>query len=55
MARNELKDTLDANFVAAIMLSTLEGALMMSKLYDDPAYMKQAVAHLQGFIDGIVA
>ena len=49
--RNELDDNLDADHVAAIMLSTLEGALMMSKLYSTSTYMTQAVTHLSQFID----
>ena len=51
MARQELNEDLDAQDVAAILLSTLEGALMMSKLYGDSSYMKRAVAHLGKYID----
>ncbi|MFK7846678.1 MAG: TetR/AcrR family transcriptional regulator [Rhodothermales bacterium] len=54
IARNELPASMDADDVAAIMLSTLEGALMMSKLYNDEAYMSRAVNHLRVFIDGQV-
>ena len=54
IARNELHENLDANQVAAIMLSTLEGALMMSKLYGDSIYMKRAVRHLGDYVDGML-
>lgn len=52
IARKELPASMDANNVAVIILSTLEGALMMSKLYKDEAYMARAVDHLRAFIDG---
>ncbi len=49
--RNELRENLDADHIAAVILSTLEGALMMSKLYADSTYMAQAVAHLGAFVN----
>ncbi len=51
VARNELLPDADPDQVAAIMVSSLEGALLISKLYDDAAYMKRAVQHLATFID----
>lgn len=51
VARNELHDGANPSQVAAIIVSTLEGALMMSKLYDDASYMMRAVQHLGSFID----
>lgn len=51
IARGELRSTVDAQHVASILMSTLEGALMMSRLYNDPIYMQRAVAHLSELIE----
>ncbi len=51
IARKELSATLDPFQVASVMLAALEGALTMSKLYNDPVYMQRAVAHLAAFVD----
>ena len=32
---------------ASVVVATLEGAVMLSRLYDDPAHMKRAVDHLK--------
>lgn len=47
---------LDAEQVASVFIATLEGALMLSKLYDTTTHMEIAVAHLHGYIrDQLVA
>ncbi len=46
----ELRPEVDAETVATVMISTLEGAIMLSKLYDDPTHMQRAVAHLHQYI-----
>ena len=51
IARNELRAGTSPDQVAAILVSTLEGALMMSKLYNDASYMSRAVQHLASYID----
>lgn len=51
VARSELQQDLDPDQVAAVMLASLEGALTMSKLYDDPVYMQRAVTHLAAYVD----
>lgn len=51
IAKGEIYPTVQADAVATILISTLEGALMMSKLYEDPVYMRRAVAHLTDYID----
>ncbi|WP_420491214.1 hypothetical protein [Neobacillus vireti] len=33
-----------------MLISTLEGALSLSKLYKNPGYMKRAVHHLKSFL-----
>ncbi|WP_445506122.1 hypothetical protein [Niallia sp. 03190] len=41
---------MDPEFVATVFISTLEGALTLSKLYKNPEYMKRAVHHLKSFL-----
>jgi len=43
----ELRPGTDARETASVVVATLEGAVMLSRLYDDPAYMKRSVDHLK--------
>ncbi len=51
VAQGELRADIDPDEVASVFLATLEGALMLSKLYDDSAHMDRAVAHLTQYIE----
>lgn len=46
----ELSSQADPYEMASIITSTLEGALMLSKLFDNPIHMKRAVEHLKGHL-----
>ena len=48
--RDEIHAAADPDHVASVLISTLEGALMLSKLYDDSIHMERAVAHLSEYI-----
>jgi TetR/AcrR family transcriptional regulator, transcriptional repressor for nem operon len=50
ITRGELRSTVDADTVATILIATIEGAVMLSKLYDDAAYLKQATAYLKTYV-----
>ena len=50
----ELSPEADPYEVATIVTATLEGALMLSKLYDDPAHLRRAVAHAEGYVGSLV-
>ena len=43
----ELSPEADPREIASVVVGTLEGALMLSKLFDDPQHMERAVAHLK--------
>jgi AcrR family transcriptional regulator len=43
----ELSPRTDPRVVASVVVATLEGAVMLSRLHDDPAYMERAVRHLK--------
>lgn len=53
--RGEISASADADAAATIIIATIEGALMMSKLYDDNRFLAQAIAHLQAYLDGLRA
>ena len=48
--KGEVRSTVEPDTVATIIFSTLEGAIMMSKLERNPIHLKRAVAHLQKYI-----
>lgn len=48
--KGEIRPDVDADQVATIMIATLEGAMMMSKLYGDAIHMERAVNHLNEYI-----
>ena len=49
--RREVRAEVDAEALASVMISTLEGAVMMAKLYGDEAHMARAAAHLRRHLD----
>jgi TetR/AcrR family transcriptional repressor of nem operon len=49
--RGEVRPGVDPDELASVLISTLEGAVMLSKLYDDPAHVRRAVAHLERYLD----
>jgi TetR/AcrR family transcriptional repressor of nem operon len=46
IAGGELRASLDARRFAAVIVATLEGALMLTRLHGDTEYMRRATAHL---------
>ncbi|HEX9935499.1 MAG TPA: TetR/AcrR family transcriptional regulator [Longimicrobium sp.] len=44
--RGEVRAEVDPEVLASIMICTLEGAVMMTKLYDDEAHVARAAAHM---------
>lgn len=49
--RNEIRPEVDGDVLASILISTLEGAVMMSKLYRDPVHMHRAADHLIQYLE----
>ena len=50
----ELRPGTDARETASVVVATLEGAVMLSRLYDDPAYMNRSVGHLKEHLRSLV-
>jgi AcrR family transcriptional regulator len=53
IARQEIKPQTDPARVLTTLLATLEGAIMLSKLYGDSSYMEQAVEHLTSYVESL--
>jgi AcrR family transcriptional regulator len=50
MRRGEIQPQIDAKATATLLIASLEGGLMLSKLHGDPLYLQQVVKHLQDYI-----
>ena len=48
--RGELHSTVDPASVATILIATIEGGVMLSKLYGDSCYLQQALSHLKTYV-----
>ena len=48
--RQEIRPGVDADALATLLVSSLEGAIMMSKLYGDNVHMRRVVEHLTNYI-----
>ena len=53
--RGELRPGVDADALASVVIALLEGGIMMSKLYRDPAHLLRAVEHLDRHVAEHVA
>lgn len=49
--KGEIRSTVDADEVTTILIATLEGAMMMSKLYGDSIHLERAINHLTNYIE----
>jgi TetR/AcrR family transcriptional repressor of nem operon len=49
--KGEIQPKINADEVATIIIITLEGAIMMSKLYGDAIHMQRAINHLHQYIE----
>jgi len=52
--RQEIRPGVDADALATLLISTLEGAIMLSKLYGDNIHMRRVVEYLTGYIETAV-
>ena len=48
--RGELHSTVDADTVATILIATIEGAVMLSKLYGDANHLERALNFLKTYV-----
>lgn len=48
--RGELRSTVDVETVATILIATIEGAVMLSKLYGDASHLVRALDYLKTYV-----
>jgi AcrR family transcriptional regulator len=53
--RGEIREDIDPQALATTLISSLEGAVMLGKLYRNPVYMHHAVDHLTWYISNQVS
>ena len=53
MDRGQLQPTVDPSLVTTVIISTLEGAIMLTHLHGDGHYMDQAMVYLEGYLDSL--
>ena len=51
MEKGELRDSADPDALASLLISSLEGAVMLAKLYEDPVHVTRGVEHLERYLD----
>ena len=49
--RGQIRPEIVPDDLATFLIATLEGAIMLSKLYDDPRHMNRAVEYFQNYLD----
>ncbi|MBA2394114.1 MAG: TetR/AcrR family transcriptional regulator [Ktedonobacteraceae bacterium] len=49
--RQEIRADVDIEAFTTVFIATLEGAVMLSKLYEDTTHMRRAIEHLTWYID----
>jgi AcrR family transcriptional regulator len=55
IAQGQMRDTVNIEALISLIISTLEGSIMMSKLYNDVTHIEYAVEHLLHHIDTSVS
>lgn len=51
--RGELRADVDPDMLATVLIASLEGAIMMSKLYDDPVHVRRAADYLSTYVRSV--
>ena len=51
--KGELSKTVDPEAVASFLISTIEGSIMLSKLYQDDIHLRRAIATLDNYVTGL--
>jgi len=54
IARGEIRPEVDGAHLALLLIATMEGAVMLTKLLGDPAPLEQAYQHLEHYIQTLV-
>ena len=49
--KGEVRSHIEPDFIATIIIATVEGAIMMSKLERDSIHLRRAICHLQSYLE----
>src|SRR5258706_9579861 len=49
--RGRMRSDVDPDTVATLIIATVEGALVMGKLYNDPIHIRRAIDHLTHYVE----
>ena len=52
--KGEMRSNIKPDLIATIIISTIEGAIMMSKLYQDSCHLQKAIDYLHNYLDDCV-
>jgi AcrR family transcriptional regulator len=55
IAAGTLRPDVDPYELASVLTSSLEGGLMLARLYDDPAHMDRVIAHVSTYVETLRA
>lgn len=53
--RGQVRPEVQPDELATFLIATLEGAIMLSKLYDDPTHMNRIINHLQIYLQDSIS
>lgn len=53
--RGELRSTIAPDTIATILIATIEGGVMLSKLYGDAVYLQRSLDHLKTYVQQLAA
>lgn len=51
--RGQLKPETDPEMLTTLLISTLEGAIMLTQMHKDDRYMDRAITHLTGYLQSL--
>ena len=51
--RRQLKPETDPEMLTTLLISTLEGAIMLTQMHQDDSYMDRAIAHLTNYLQSL--
>lgn len=53
IVREQLKPETDVEMLTTLLISTLEGAIMLTQLHQDDSYMDRAITHLTNYLQSL--
>uniref|UniRef100_B8HR70 Transcriptional regulator, TetR family n=1 Tax=Cyanothece sp. (strain PCC 7425 / ATCC 29141) TaxID=395961 RepID=B8HR70_CYAP4 len=53
--RGDLHSSIDPETVTIVLITTIEGAIMLSKLYGDESYLQRALTYLKTYVQNLQA